>query len=389
MAALDEALDGTITPSYTLQGEIDCAYHVSSQLMVHNMVEFAIPFKIPSTYIENNCNRFLDTNNNKLKDLKVEECTPDGYLKIILFHYFYSLYVWTPVFGEETFTSLSVGDMLNIYPSVVKNYIPPNTLHEKDITDTMSIVNHVTNELGISWKTVAILIKENMFEVIKRVVGLGFYVALQLIDETSTKHSKHSVHIVGIKGTKIQFKNSWGVHIIYEMEIDETITLNPFNYTVDNCVLLLPYRGNPMHLDVYTPEQMEEFCGWLDEYELEITEMKKRIPGILAKYISHFKKDADTFTVGPILKRIAGTHKGAAETYKEPTETHKGAESTFNVGDKVATGSIRGQIETIVEDGFMVTYKEGTRTKTKKFSADQLTNVGGTRRRRKSRKRIR
>jgi preprotein translocase subunit YajC len=121
--------------------------------------------------------------------------------------------------------------------------------------------------------------------------------------------------------------------------------------------------------------------------------------------------------VGPILKRIAGTYKGTAETYKEPTETHKGAaetykgtaetykeptethkeptethkgaESTFNVGDKVATGSINGQIESIVEDGFTVKYKDGKNTRVKRFKADQLTKVGGTRRRRKSRKRIR
>ena len=214
-----------------------------------------------------------------------------------------------------------------------------------------------------------------MFEVIKKVVGLGFYVALQLIDETSTEHSRHSVHIVGIKGKKFQFKNSWGVHKPYEMAIDETITIKPFNYSVDNCVLLLPYRGNPGHLDVNTPEQMVEFCEWLDEYALQITEMKKRIPGILAEYISHFKKDADTFTVGPILKRIAETDKGAVESFK--------------VDDKVKTETITGQIEKIVEDGFMVTYKEGTRTKTKRFTADQLTKVGGTRKRRKSRKRIR
>jgi len=389
MAALD-AFDGTTTPTYSYQGEIDCAYHVASQLMVHNMVEFAIPFKIPRTYIENNCNRFLNTNDKNLEDLTVENCTPDGYLKIILFHYFYSLYVWTRVFGQETFTPLSVGDMLNIYPYLVRKYIPPNTFHEKDIADTMYIVNYVQNELSISWKTVSILIRENMFEVIKKVVGLGFYVALQLIDKTSTKHSTHSVHIVGINGTKIQFKNSWGVHKPYEMEIDETITIKPHNYSVDNCVLLLPYKGNPGHLDVNTPEQMVEFCDWLDEYTVQITEMKKRIPGILAKYISKFQEDADTFTVGPILKRIAETDKGAAETYKEPTETDKGAaETMFKVGDKVKTETITGQIENIVEGEFMVKYKEGTRTKVKRFTVDQLTKVGGTRRRRKSRKRIR
>lgn len=110
-------------------------------------------------------------------------------------------------------------------------------------------------------------------------------------------------------------------------------------------------------IETVTTPNMAEFSKWIDDYVRQFPEMMTGLPEILA-------------TV--------------------PADEHAAVEPkpSFAVGDKVTTGTITGQIENIVEDEFMVKYTEGTRTKVRRFTVDQLTKVGG-RHRRKSRKRIR
>ena len=73
--------------------EPTCSYHVFSKLLLKNRVEIFYPLPIDSDiYNTNKCNRYLDTQDVALETLTIEECTPNGFLKIILFHYFYSLY---------------------------------------------------------------------------------------------------------------------------------------------------------------------------------------------------------------------------------------------------------------------------------------------------------
>jgi hypothetical protein len=70
--------------------ENTCAYHVCSKLLLKNVVELFYPLPIePGVYNANNCNRYLDTKDIELT-LTPEECTQNGFLKIIMFHYFFS-----------------------------------------------------------------------------------------------------------------------------------------------------------------------------------------------------------------------------------------------------------------------------------------------------------
>jgi len=340
------ALEKKYSVTETKQGkELSCAYHVCCKLLLRNMVEWVHPLPIDEAlYTKNNCNRFFNTEEMDYHDPRhftPDICTQNGHIKIHLFRYFYQLYLNASCSRVGAVKPMHM-NVPCIFEMLYKNDSRP------PVKRIMDEVIQLKDRLHITWSSTEVINMPGLFPAIQKIIRLGFYVGAYLIDETTcSEHASHAVTVIDTVGeNQIIFKDSLGSKDYYTANIDTLFPLEsdvckngkPYHYRVEHCVFFLPCRDVPIGF-VDTPEKMEAFHAWLDEYT------------------SHFHE-----LLSP---------------------------STFKVGDKVAIGSIRGQIETIVEDGFMVTYKEGTRTKTKRFSADQLTKVGGSRRRRKSRKRIR
>ena len=331
----------------TRQGrELSCAYHVCCKLLLRNMVEWVHPLPIEDEelYTRHNCNQFFNTEEmeeHQPHHFSPTMCTKNGSIKIHLFRYFYQLYLNANCSRVGTVKPMHI-----IVPCIFK------ALYENDTGTTMvrtfmDEVIKLKDRLHITWSSSEVTNMPGLFPAIQKIIRLGFYVGAYLIDDTTCgEHSAHAVHIIDTVGeNQILFKDSAGSRNHYIVNIDELFPLEsdickksgkPYHYRIAYCMFFLPCRDVPIAM-VDTPEKMEAFHAWLDHYTSHFSELLSPKP--------------------------------------------------FNVGDKVAIGSFHGQIDDINEDTYMVTYKEGTRTKTKRFTADQLTKVGGKSRR--TRKRIR
>ena len=349
--------------TFTTQGEIDCAYHVCSKLMIKNMVEFVMPLPVSEDYDAENCNQFLNTRMVQLEGLTREKCTPNGYLKIILFHYFYTLYY---LFMLPTYLSFTTAHVDAIANDLILPTIPPS-IHKNDIRYVMRHVNHVKDRLGIEWRKVAVFEKEQMFSFIKKVTDLDFYVALNLKDDEKVGgHVNHSVVVVGTYDDKLLIKNSWGDEELYEMKINEKLALEDYRFGVTSCVFYLPCRSVPID-SIHNLETRTQFSAWLDNYIMEFPEMVAPIPAILAS-----TPDPPDYPVPEV-------------------EPSKRMRPTFKVGDMVISPSYHTPVKIIEMNGpkYRVSYQdEWGDERQMDVERHDLTKVGGKSRRR-TRKRIR
>ena len=349
--------------------ELTCAYHVFSKLLLKNVVELFYPLPIDlGVYNTNKCNRYLDTQDIRLETLTPEECTQNGYLKIILFHYFYALYdihLNNPSLPKQAFSLVDI-DVANSYINRV--YIPERIVHKKEITDILRIVNHVKRELRISYYKIIVYTKVGILDIIQKILSLGFYIGLALFDKHShAEHARHAVHIVAMDEDEIIFKNSWGDERVYNMKVDDLkFILGPYQFKIEYFLFYLPCTSAPMEI-VNSIETMDVFRPWVDVYVRQFPEMMARVPEIMASM--------------PV-----------PETVSEPPTLTRSETPTFEIGDVV---TVEGETTplTITEkkskSQYYATYKDewGDERGTYVFSY-QLTKVGG-RHKRKSRKRVR
>jgi len=284
MAALTPPrLQKDISSLYSNQrDELTCAYHVFSKLLLKNVVELFYPLPIDLVYNERNCNRYLDTQDIQLETLTQEECTKNGFLKIILFHYFYSLYdIHLNRKGQpkEAFSLVDI-DVANSYINSV--YIPERIVHKKEITDILRIVNHVKQELRISYYKMIVYTKVGILDIIRKILSLGFYIGLALFDKHShEEHARHAVHIVAMDEDEIIFKNSWGDEHVYNMKVDDLkFKLGPYQFKIEYFLFYLPCTRPPPMEIVNSIETMDVFRPWVDEYVRQFPEMS-RVPEII------------------------------------------------------------------------------------------------------------
>jgi hypothetical protein len=333
--------------------------------MLKNMVEFVMPLPVSERYDAENCNQFLNTRTIQLEGLTRKKCTRNGYLKIILFHYFYTLYYLFMLPEYVSFSTAHVDAIKNdlILPTI------PQSIHKNDINYVMRRVNHVKDTLGIEWRKVAVFEKEKMFSFIKKVTDLGFYVALNLKDDEKVGgHVNHSVVVVGTYHHKLLIKNSWGNDHLYEMKINEKLALEEYRFGVSSCVFYLPCRILPIE-SVYTRETMNTFSEWLDNYVRDFPEMVAPIPVILAS------------TPDP---------PNDPDPPSEVARESKRMRPTFEVGDMVISPSYHTPVKIVEMNGhkYRVSYKdEWGDERQMDVESHDLTKVGGKSRR--TRKRIR
>jgi hypothetical protein len=348
--------------------ELTCAYHVFSKLLLKNVVELFYPLSIDlDIYNTNKCNRYLDTQDIRLETLTAEECTQNGYLKIILFHYFYALYdihLNNPALPKQAFSLVDI-DVANSY--INSMYIPERIVHKKEITDILRIVNHVKRELRISYYKMIVYTKVGILDIIRKILSLGFYIGLALFDKHShEEHARHAVHIVAIDEDEIIFKNSWGDERVYNMKIDDVkFKLGPYQFKIEYFLFYLPCTSAPIEI-VNSIETMDVFRPWVDDYVRQFPEMMARVPEIMTM-------------PGP-------------EPASEPPALTRSITPTFEIGDVVTVEGNSTPL-TITEkkskSQYYATYKDeyGDERGTYVFNY-QLTKVGG-RHKRKSRKRVR
>lgn len=375
MAALaPQPLTREISALYSNQrDEPTCAYHVFSKLLLKNSVEifYQLPIDL-KVYNTNKCNRYLDTQDIQLETLTPEECTPNGYLKIILFHYFYSLYdIYLNKSGKDKKT-FSLDDIDVIHRELKSIFIPESISHKKEISNILGIVNHIKNTLNLRYHKIIVHNKVGILDIIRKILSLQFYIGLVLQDDMSDEeHAHHAVHIIAIDENEIIFKNSWGDERVYNMSVDDLkFKLGRYTFEMEYFLFYLPVKVKDTPIEtVNSLETMDVFRRWVDDYVRQFPEMMSRVPELLA------------------------TMPEPAEASESPPIDYPET-PTFKIGDIV---TLKGESTplTITEKRnshhFYVTYKnEYGENKGTYVLVDNLTKVGGTKRhKRKSRKRVR
>ena len=323
------------TPTLTEQGNsLTCSLHVCSKLML-KIVEYFHPLPLDETY---DCNRFLDTTFIRFDRLTPERCTLNGYLKILLFYYFYYLYEDSAILldYDPRYPKLSLEDVLTILPEVKISKMSDRIfLSQPQMHDTERMIQEFNEHMkGYTLEYTTVHNIPGLLPILEKVIRKGFYVGAVLVDrETISRHSRHAVHIVDVTGHKVDIKDSL-ITKKYSMNVDESIHFeengHTYTYEIETCLFLLPCKTKPL-TEVRTPEQLEVFNAWLDT-------------GI--------------------------------------------AEKGLEVGDSVDIKGVgRGKIVSKVGNYFEVFYMdEKGIEKEREFLSSELTKVGGTRRRRKSRK---
>lgn len=201
--------------------------------------------------------------------------------------------------------------------------------------------------------------KKKMFSFIEKITDLGFYVALNLIDDKSVGiHANHAVLGIGTDGNKLLIKNSWGDEKVYEMEISETLALEEFTFGVSSCVFYIPCLMARLPIQIVnTRETMNTFSEWLDDYVRDFPEMVADIPAILAS------------TPDP-------------DPPPEVEQESKHMRPTFEVGDMVISSSHHTPLKLIesLKNGseYRASYIDDGVERQMTVYEFQLTKVGGT-----------
>ena len=293
------ALTRRNTKFYSNQAfEGTCTNHVFCKLLLKNVVELFYPLPIEDDiYVTNYCNRYLNTQHVELTTLTPEECTRNGYLRIILFHYFYSLYARRP----RGYNLLNI-DIVK--PCIEIMFIPEHVTHKTEIREILHIVNNAKILLGIQYNVIVVDTKEGILNIIWKILSLGFYIGVSLTDNISEgPHIYHAVHIVDVYETEdengfiidrgIIFKNSWGDERLYKMNVFDTgFKLGPYSFHIAYFVFYLPCNHenkgwyDDEHFkdgdDIVNDDNMDAFTAWIDDYETNFFEMMKGLPKILA-----------------------------------------------------------------------------------------------------------
>lgn len=189
----------------------------------------------------------------------------------------YDIHLNNPAVPKHAFSLVDI-DVANSYINRV--YIPERIVHKKEITDILCIVNHVKQELRISYYKIIVYTKVGLLDSIRKILSLGFYIGLALFDKHShEEHARHAVYIVAMDEDEIIFKNSWGDERVYNMKLDDLkFILGPYHFKVEYFLFYLPCTSSPPMETVNSLELMDVFRPWVDEYVRQFPDMIARVP---------------------------------------------------------------------------------------------------------------
>jgi hypothetical protein len=224
---------------YTNQGQsLVCGYHAFSKVILKNVFEMLHPLRETSVYVEQQCNRYLDTSRHDLSDLTPEKCSSDGYLKILLFLHLFHLYLSVQdrtdgmVCGTESSIFHQLYDTIQIPSLSYRHYLA--------LRSKLDSMKSICQSLSIRLVHFQF---EPHFETIQRLTDAGLY--LMLFIHPIHKKSGHFVVIVGTNGNEIVFKDSYGVEEVYRFVFGRRFLFSTHYYQATKCSVVIPINVKP------------------------------------------------------------------------------------------------------------------------------------------------
>ena len=228
---------------YSNQGDSStCGYHAFSKVILNNVFGLLHPLRETSVYVEQQCNRYLNTTRYDLSELTPEKCSPDGYLKILLFLHVYSLY------GLQK--GMECGTESSIFPHLFEMNMDLSYRHRLALKETLDYMSLKKKALHLTLKY---FIFEPTFETIKLLTDAGLYVMLYVY--YSPGKMGHALVVVGTDGDELLYKDSYGVEQVNRIVFGRRFRLGSHYYDAKRCSFVITVQG--------THTMKESFANYL------------------------------------------------------------------------------------------------------------------------------
>ena len=223
---------------YSNQGNAStCGYHAFSKVILNNVFGLLHPLHETSVYVDQQCNRYLNTTRFDLSELTPEKCSPDGYLKILLFLHLFHLYKSI----EDRSDGMLCGSESKIFPSLFEMNMALSYRHRLALKETLDYMNLKKNALQIKLQYFRF---KPTLEAIKRVTDAGLYGMLFI--EYSPTETGHFIVVVGTDGDEILYKDSYGVEQVHRFVFGRRFRLRNRYYDAKNFSIVIPVQGTHM-----------------------------------------------------------------------------------------------------------------------------------------------
>jgi hypothetical protein len=192
------------------------------------------PLHETSVYVEQQCNRYLNTTRFDLSELTPEKCSPDGYLKILLFLHLFYLYKSV----ENRKDGMVCGTESSIFPRLFEMNMALSYRHRLALKETLDYMNLKKKALQLNLQYFRF---KPTLPSIKRLTDAGLY-GMLFIEHTPNEIG-HFVVVVGTDGDEILYKDSYGVEEVYRFVFGRRFRLDSHYYHADNFSIVIPVQG--------------------------------------------------------------------------------------------------------------------------------------------------
>ena len=219
---------------YSNQGNSStCGYHAFSKVILNNVFGLLHPLRETSVYVEQQCNRYLNTTRFDLSELTPEKCSPDGYLKILLFLHLFYLYK-----SVDRSDGMLCGSESSIFPSLFEMNLALSYRHRLALKETLDYMYLKKKALQLELQYFRF---EPSLEAIKLLTDAGLYVMLSVY--YSPDKIGHALVVVGTDGDELLYKDSYGVEEVNRIIFGRRFRLRNRYYDAKRCSLVIPVQG--------------------------------------------------------------------------------------------------------------------------------------------------
>jgi hypothetical protein len=279
-------LQRQMSKTHTDQGDEGvCGRHAFSRVIIKNFFELILPLVYTSDYTKNSCNDILKTKVVQselliLRKLTPENCSPGGYLKILLFLHLFFLFQQ----HIETVPGRPIGWLNCIQVSAlykhVYNSIEIPGISSKQHTDLMDAL-HTLQKIQTKYRIslVTFHFSDVTIDNIKKITDHGLYLMLR-IDSTEIPNSDaaHFVIIVGAFGEYMLLKNSWDSDLIYKIKLGNPFYLGHYRYDkTTHCSFVIPVEQD-------ANEDFEDLTR-VDEYLERYEQLKSKLNNVVVNVV--------------------------------------------------------------------------------------------------------
>ena len=220
---------------YSNQGNSStCGYHAFSKVILNNVFGLLHPLRETSVYVEQQCNRYLNTTRFDLSELTPEKCSPDGYLKILLFLHLFYLYKSV----EDRSDGMLCGSESNIFPSLFEMNMALSYRHRLALKETLDYMYLKKKALQLELQYFRF---KPSLEAIKLLTDAGLYGMLFI--EHSPRDTGHFVVVIGTDGDELLYKDSYGVEQVHRIVFGRRFRLRNRYYDATNFSIVIPVQG--------------------------------------------------------------------------------------------------------------------------------------------------